>query len=133
MRHPLFPKDLIEKDWDEIAKDLFNEDPDTYWWKLEKTDEKSFIWKDNRLEIEWIVSNGYVVALHEVSTPEQAIDFAKRNRVHLYEDGGFYHKGVAELYIRCIGIPPREEVINDNDLYKINTESGITASNRILF
>ncbi|MDM8551922.1 hypothetical protein QUF72_17695 [Desulfobacterales bacterium HSG2] len=128
MKDPLYPKDLIEKNWDEIAKELFDEDPETYWWKLEKEDEKGFVWKDKRLGINWRASNGYIVALHEVSTPQQATDFAKKNRIRLFEDGGLYYKGVAELYIRCIGTPPREELLNDNDLYRIVTNSGITAS-----
>ena len=127
MRHPLYPDDLITKDWDEIARELFDEDPETYWWKLEKKDEKSFVWKDKRLEREWRASNGYIAALYEVSTHEQALDFSKKNRIHLFEDGGLYYKGVAELYIRCIGIPPREEVLDSRDLYRISTESGISA------
>jgi len=29
-KHPLYPDDLIEKNWAEIAEELFDEDPETY-------------------------------------------------------------------------------------------------------
>ena len=127
---PLFPDDLNGKDATTICKELFGEDPeDNPWWSLEREDERSFRWNDYYLGINWRATHGYLVALNEVSTPQQAAEFASKNRIKLFEDGGLYFQGqgVAELFIRCTGIPPREEIRKDGDLYSLRIKSGAVA------
>lgn len=127
--NPLYPNDLRDKNGTEIGRELFDEDPDaTYWWSLAREDENAFRWKDRRLGINWRATHGYLVALNEVSTPEHSMNFAQKNRIILFDDGGFYYKGVAELYIRCVGISSREEIRDEKDLYQLRIRSDITAS-----
>ncbi len=126
----MVPDDLKGKDASTICKELFGEDlDDNPFWDLKREDDRSFRWTDNYLESNWSASHGYLVALHEVSTLEQAEEFALKNRIHLFEDGGIYLKGhgVAELFINCVGIPPREEIKNEDDLYRLKFRSGTVA------
>lgn len=127
---PFNPEDLNGKDASTICRELFGVEPeDEPWWSLEREDEQSFRWTDKYLGINWRAAHGYLVALHEVSTPNQAAQFAAKNRLHLFEDGGLYFKGhgVAELFIRCAGIPPREEVRKEEELYRLRFHSGTVA------
>ena len=125
------PKDLNGRDGSTIRKELFGDDPeDNPWWALEREDDRSFRWNDKYLGINWRATHGYLIGLHEVSTIQQAAKVASRNRMHLFfEDGGLYFKGhgVAELFIRCAGMPSREEIRREEDLYRLRFRSGTTA------
>lgn len=123
------PNDLNGFDGPSIIM-LFGDDPqENPWWTLERADERSFEWNDKYLGVKWRVTHGYIVALHEVSTEEQAAEFARKNRIHLFSDGGLFLKGqgVAELFIRTDGLLPREEVKTEHDLYRLKFQSGAAA------
>lgn len=126
-----YPDDLKDMDGQTVLTELFGQAPETsYWISLDREDDKSFRWNDKRLGIDWRATNGYLVGLHEVSTIEEANEFIKKNRMFFFEDGGIYFrgKGVAELFIRCIGIPPPVEEKSEEDFFRIRTISGINAS-----
>jgi hypothetical protein len=124
------PDDLKGLDAAVTCKLLFGEDPeDNPWWSLEREDESSFRWTDKYLGVSWSATHGYLIALQEVSTVDQAFDFARKNRIHLFKEGGLSlkGKGVAELFIRTQGIPPRELAKTDSDLYRLRFRSGTLA------
>ncbi|MCY1034008.1 hypothetical protein OV207_21320 [Corallococcus sp. BB11-1] len=125
----MLPDDLNDKDGPTIAQELFGRDPETpSWWSLERINNKHLEWKDNRLGLSWKVTHGLLVALREVSTPEDAASFALSNKIHLLPNGGFYFRNTAEILIHCNEIPAPEQVTTPDDLYGISTTANMEAT-----
>jgi hypothetical protein len=122
-----YPESLNDLDGTTVMRELFGEDPSTAWWSLKRVSTGAFDWEDRRLNLNWTVTHGYLVSLHEVSTPAQAQLFAKKNKIHLFDDGGFYFRNVLEINIRCNGLSPPPGLISEGDLYRISTKNGIEA------
>ena len=125
----MVPNDLNGKDGSSIARELFGRDPDARsWWELVRLDERTLEWRDLRLGIQWKVTHGFLVALHEVSKPVEALNFAAKNKIRLLPNGGFYFRNTAELFVRCVGLPLPEQIEDQNDLYRIKTKADLEAS-----
>lgn len=124
----MVPDDLNEKTAEWVAHELFGEDLSlAVPWSLKRTDPGNFEFLDERFASPWRMSHGYLVALHEIGTRAQAVDFAKKNRISLLDDGGYYFKGTAEVFVRAI-IPPVEEYKSIQDFYRVAFSTGIEAT-----
>jgi hypothetical protein len=124
----VFPDDLNDKAADWVARELFDEDlASAVPWTLKRLDQTTFELVDQRFAGPWPMTHGYLVSLHEVSTRVQARDFAKKNRIKLLDDGGYFYKGTAEVLVRA-SIPPLEEHRTIDDFYRIVLASGVEAT-----
>jgi hypothetical protein len=126
----MVPNDLNDKDGSSIALELFGRDPNapSSWWELVRLDERTLEWRDQRLGIGWKVTHGFLVALREVSKSSEATNFAAKNKIRLLPNGGFYFRNTAELFVRCVGLPSPEEIVSQDDLYRIKTKADLEAS-----
>lgn len=100
------------------------------WWRLERNDHKHLLWHDERLGFQRSMTHGELVAFSEVSTPSQAEVHTKRNKIERLPEGGLFFKGqsVAELYLRCQGLYPPDELNSAKSLYQITIPASFTAS-----
>ncbi|WP_146095200.1 hypothetical protein [Xanthomonas arboricola] len=121
------PEDLDGLSCDEIVEKLFGRVPaNGGWWSLEYIKDRRFLLKDDRLLLSLKVSPGFLIALHEVSSYEHSREFAKRNGVRILQDRGLFIRGVAEVAIKCDGIPPI--MTQGKERYKIEFSDGVEAT-----
>jgi len=119
-----YPNDLRDLDPAEIARELFGEAFDN-WWRLERVDASRFTWFDARRKAEWQFSSGYLIALHEVSSRQQAKDFAAKNDIWLHEEGAIHCRSTAELALVCSKRSPAPLTAN---MFTVNLKNGVTAN-----
>jgi hypothetical protein len=121
---PWYPNDLEPLTAEQIALELFDEHFDR-WWKLERTAPQRFSWRDERRGLAWPVSAGYLIGLHEVSSQEEALAFAERNKIWVHQDGAVHFRASAELVIVCSRPSPPPL---DDHLFSIQMVDGVTAN-----
>jgi hypothetical protein len=90
---------------EQIKAELFGEQGDgPVSWSLTRGDNRNLTWRDSRLGFDFGVTQGFLVALHEVSAYAHAKEFAEKNRIALIENRGLIFRGTAEIAVRCAGL-----------------------------